>query len=364
MAKSKKKDHWYDVDEASVVAGVKGFQMPIGGKGKKKKNNPSKPYGEKDIYKEILEELDEEIEERIEKRGNEWVVIDPRTGATHGGSGSRDQARALQKQLGITVPRGKTGSQTSNTSSEPGYKAAEKKKGTVKQRKPPKTARVEALKHFFKKTLKGSGLRLVEASMIDYMFEDAVTPSVNLWETAIQKLPRDVVMSDKKLSEILRGMAKAEARTLAKSVVEIKRVLESTGRFLVEREKADRDPETGDIRMPFKVKIAPGEDGSGKDLLFGVRLEGSKPVVLFPEESRKELNEMLTTESKLLRAELMHVQETVLDKLEDVIRESERRDQYLNEMHSRLHEALCGYNLIETVILKNLIREKLKGVKK
>jgi hypothetical protein len=337
------------VEEASVVAGIKGFQAPIGSKGKKK-NNPSKPFGEDEISEGIyVEAEDEEIEERIEKRGDVWVVIDPRTGAQVDTAISRKDARDKQKQHGITQKRdpNKAGNAVSSTD----------KSRTVKHRKPQVSKKIENLKRMIRRVMK-------ESNMISYMF-DSTSPSVSLWESAIQKLPRHVVQSDAKLYEILEGIARAEAKTLARSVMEIKRVLEAAGPFLVERQAADQDPETGDVRMPFSVQIGKDDiEGGKKKLLFGVKLEGMKPCILFPETSRTELSEMLTNESRLLRAELMHVQETVLDKIAEVIEASSHRDMYLDEMHKRLHESVKGMNFVEAVVLKKLVREKLKGVKK
>ena len=100
---SKKDIQWYDIDEASVVAAIKGVQMPLGAKGKNK-NNPSKPYGEDEIFENRV--LKQELEERIESDGDgQWVVIDPRNGSKHGPFPSRDAARTAQQNLGITVKR-------------------------------------------------------------------------------------------------------------------------------------------------------------------------------------------------------------------------------------------------------------------
>lgn len=154
-------------------------------------------------------------------------------------------------------------------------------------------------------------------------------------------------------------MAVAEARVLASSVMEIKKVLESSGGFLVERKSADQDPDTGDVRMPFVVTFSEGIE----PLLFAVKLEGGKPNILFPEASRQVLNNMLTKESKLLRAELMHIQETVLDKFEEVLEAAQQRDIYLDSVQTRLNEMLNSLSLVETAIMKNLVRNKLKGAR-
>jgi len=329
MAKKKLEiEEEVEIDEASSVAGVKGFQMPIGAKGKKK-NNPSKPYGEPELY-----------ERRVEKRANGWVVIDPRDGSEHGPAASRDAARELQRSLGITVPKGQQG---------PGDQPKANKARTLKP---------ESVKRLLKK-LKESGKdpsALLERSMISFIFKEENKPS---WNTFLEKLSRNMVESDQGLNETLRFMAQTEAKTLARSVMEIKKVLESTGRFMVERMEADQDPETGDVRMPFRVSMGEGVE----PLMFGVKLEASKPLILFPENSRKALNNMMTQESKLLRAELMHIQETALDAINDVIEASLKRDAYLNEMHSRLSEVLGGMSLVEVSIVKNLVKERLKGVK-
>jgi hypothetical protein len=356
---AKKKLKWYEIDEASVVAAIKGVQLPIGaqskkGKKKKKKSNPSKPYGEEEMFEG--RELGEGVE-RIpgtgdpSGKGAQWTVRDPRTNTTHGSYGSRDEARKAAEQLGITVKRkpGTTGGGSKDSQKRP----------PAKQRKPKKTAFESLVRNILKKRAES---QIAEgSSMISYMFEQAPTTTTSLWETVVSKLPREVVMSDEGLSEVIRAVAVAEARVLAKSVMEIKKCLEGAGPFMVERKEADQDPDTGDIRMPFVVQL--GE--SVKDnLLFAIKLEHGKPMVLFPEDSRQALNNMLTTESKMLRAELMHVQETILDGMNDVIEAGLSRDTYLEQMQGRLQEVLGEMNLVETMLLKNLVREKLRGAKK
>ncbi len=339
--------HWYDIDEASVAAAVKGVQMPLGAKGKKK-NNPSKPFGEEEIFENKV--LEQEMNERIESDGaGQWVVVDPRSGAKHGPFSSRDAARAAQQNLGITIKRDPTKASTPNA----------QKKPPAKHRMPKKVANLEGVKHLLKKSLKEAGLKIVkESSMISYMFEQAPPAGASLWETVVGKLSREVVMSDQGLAEMLQSVAVAEARVLAKSVLEVKKCLEGVGPFIVERQEADQDPDTGDVRMPFVVRL-----GESANLLFAVKLEQGKPTVLFPEESRKALNNMLTTESKMLRAELMHVQETILDSIDDVIQAGLQRDTYLEDTKSRLNGVIESMNLVEAMLLKNLVREKLRGAK-
>lgn len=358
----KKEKHWYIADEdttseASVVSGIKGFQMPIGAKGKKKKVNPSSPFGDE----KLKEELEKEIEETIEKRGDKWAVVDPTTGAVRATAQSREQARQAQDNLGLGVRRKQPGQSAlpqRNVDIHGKAKTKPKKRKTSK----PSMSRphFEHLKVAMKNKLRAHGLKasqIKESSMISYMFESPVKESI--WESFLGKIPRKAAMSDMGLAEAIKFMAQTEARTLARSVMEIKKVLESAGSFLVERKQADQDPETGDIRMPFTVAVSEGMD----PLLFAVKLEGGKPCVLFPESSRNVLNNMLTKESKLLRAELMHVQETVLDKIEDVLEAAQKRDMYLDSVQSRLSEMVEGLNLVETAIMKNLVRNKLKGVK-
>lgn len=319
--------------EASTVAVVKGVQMPLGAKGKKK-NNPSKPYDEEEIYSE-----------RIEKQGDEWVVIDPRTGAHVDKASSRDAAREKQRQRGITQKR------------EPGDGPESKnltkaQKRTVKQRRPKKQKLgLESIKQVLR--------TLRESSMLSYVFEDVNETNESLWEGFVGKLPREVVMADEGLMTTLESVAKNEARVLARSVHEIKKMLESTGNFVVERQEADTDPDSGDIRMPFSVMIKGPEE---KSLLFGIKLDEGKPSVLFPEESRHALNTMMTQESKLLRAELMHIQETILDSFNEVVEACLKRDAYLKEMQNRLSGMVSELNLVETAMLKRLLKKK-KGAR-
>jgi len=375
--KEEQQDEANTTTGGSVASDIKGVQMPLGAQGKKKKNNPNKPFGDDEI-KEAIAALADEMYEMIDldetvvdRPDGKHSVVNPITGAEEGSYDSRETARQVNRQKGYAGGTPGTASATQATTStgtvapvrsvDPVTGKARTGSKKKKSSKPSAGGkRLSAAKQYFRESLKKAGLALVpieEASMISYVFEDGRKDS--MWEGFLSKIPRESVMADVGLSEALKAMAVAEARVLAKSVMEIKKVLEGTGCFMVERKRADQCPDSGDVRMPFTVSIGEG----AQPLLFAVKLEGARPSILFPEASRNVLNNLLTKESKLLRAELMHVQETALDKIEDVLEAAQSRDFYLNNVQGRLKEMINGLSLVETAIMKNLVRNKLKGAK-
>jgi hypothetical protein len=147
---------------------------------------------------------------------------------------------------------------------------------------------------------------------------------------------------------------KAEALLLGKAVDTVANILKQAGSFDVQKKGASKDPETGEVAVDFVVHLK----DSGKKLRFSVRLENKKPLLVVPEESRDLMNNMATPDSKLLRAELMHAQETALNQMEDVAKVSAKRDKYLSTMQDKIKKVLDGFGPLEFALLKYTLKTK------
>ena len=71
---------------------------------------------------------------------------------------------------------------------------------------------------------------------------------------------------------------------------------------------------------------------------------------------------MNTQNSKLLRAELLHIQESELDNIDDVVRATEKRDNYFRNLEKNLDKAITDWSPIEISLVKKLLRTKFKNV--
>jgi hypothetical protein len=361
----------------SKVSDIKGFSAPFGRvpkskKGRKKKN-PSKPFGEAELFENAMAHalLDEDdIGEVVKKRGDMWVYHDDETGAEKGAWKERDAAWEKQR-ADRKVKSAKKKSERGRSQEKALIPAVEKPKKEPKQKpklaKKPKKA-PPAKKEPKKRRPKVRRLESLdqilnfinEGSMMSYVFENTPIDDESVtWEKFVSRLSKQTVFSDPKLKKILQDMAKAEGKLLEKAVAMIDGVLKQTGKFDVSAKKVEIDPATKDVKLNFVVDMKE----SKQKLTFAVKLENGRPLLLFPNETKAMLNSMEGDDSKLLRAELMHSQETVLDNMEDVVTVTGRRDKYLKQLEKKVDKFLNSVTPVEISMLRYLLKNKYKGVR-
>jgi hypothetical protein len=365
--------------EASVVGGIKGFSAPFGAKKKNrkpKKKNPSKPYGEPELFEMVIAEsmLDDDVEEVVKKVGSNWVYFDDDNPKVSKGTfSSREAAWERQRRDRLVSKtkkeRGKTERQRQIQSLEPTKaKKASVEKGPAqtkrkeKSKKKHEKSRHRKLENIFRKVLSSSVSKLTEGrGMVSYVFEQTpISEESKVWDEFVSRLSKDVIRSDQKLRNIMKSAEKAEGLLLKKAVGVVSNILSSAGGMTVLPGSVEKDPVGGEIFMAFQVQLE--EDGK-KKLKFGVCLEHGKPVVVFPEDTREALKAMGTDSSKLLRAELMHAQETALDNMDDALKASSKRDIYLSKMSEKIEKTLGSMGPLELAMLKHILKRNYRGVK-
>lgn len=339
--------------ESSVAGGIKGVQAG------------SAPMVRRDTN-ESFEDLvtssvlnNESLSETVKKRGDQWVVYDDKTGVEKGVFNDREQAWKKQRQMrqsqkGKKKP--KHGSTFKKGKKKNGAKLAPKSNTAPKATLAPK-AQKEHLLAMFKESVKR--VLLSEGSALSYVFEQApLENDSKIWEAFLEKISKQTLLSDPKLLALLKTMAKNEVKSLGNAVNAIKKNLEKTGNFEVEQKKPDQDKE-GDLFLNFQIKMLNG----GKKLDFSVKLEHGRPLIQIPDQTRNILNTMATPDSKFLRSELIHIQETVLSNMNEVIETTEKRDEYLGKLHSDAEKYLKNMSPLQIVMLRYLLKSKYKSVK-
>jgi hypothetical protein len=350
--------------EGSSMGGgmVKGFLGPLGGS----EYDPEKPK-KQHISSELFEDLiafaearGENLPETVKKRGENWVVYDDKTGVEKGTYAKRADAWKFQRQSRL---------QKKNSTKQKSKKKIGKVKLSKKSELAPGAkvahgaftapkAKTES-KETFKKMLMKNLTQVLQESALHYVFEQSpLSKESQEWDSFLQKLSKQTVMSDPKLKQILHDVAKSEVGTLAKAVQEIKNYLEQTGKFQVEQKKADQD-EMGDLMLNFDVGVLE----TGKKYTFSVKIDGNKPLIKFSDEVKNQLNANLDDETKYLRANLMYCQETILDEMNDLSISTEKRDDYLSSIQASLDEILSKMEPLQLVMLRSLVKSKYKEIK-
>lgn len=281
------------------------------------------------------------VGETVKKRGSAWVVFDDDTGVELGSYPDRKTAWEKQRQHRQQAQAKK---KTQAAANKLRRKLMRKKKDKKK------------VSESFLNTLVAN---LLSENMVSYVFEQSPTSEDELgWEELITRISHETLQSDPKLAALIDATHKARIKVLNKAVDSVKKTLESTKAFTVDKIKASKDAE-GKIVVNFVVLMKQAK----KALPFIIGIQHNKPVISFPEESKAHLNAMATDESKLLRAELLHAQETLLDNMDDIAKAASKRNRYLGDKEKQLDKMVRNMVPLEIALLKNLLKAKYKGMK-
>lgn len=358
-------------DEASTVAGVKGYTGPLGGssyqkgkKKKKKKNNPSKPFGEEKLFEELVVDAllnNKDINEVVKKRGQQWIVFDDETGAQLQSFKTREDAwkhqRNIRKQKKQTRELEKKHKETEKKSSE-----TEKAKKTGAHSSVHKAARPQQIAYQKPKQResKENVKKIVKENFLTYVFEqNPVSERSYMWDKFIEGLTKQTLLADPKLKNLLEKVEKTKVKVVEKAYKELDSLLEKKGHgFQVASKKIKKDEKYGVI-ADFLIKL----QESNLSIPVSIKIENGKPVVDLPKESVSSLNSVSNDETKLLRAELIHIQENSFDNIDDLIKEKTKRDKYLNKLEENIDNSLGSYNALELAIAKHLMKNKYRGIK-
>lgn len=365
--------------EASTVGGIKGFSAPFGVADKKKKKNPHQPFEEEaDLFESsiIRRLLQPEV---VRKKGNQWVMYDDETDVAIGTFPSRQAAWEKQRLM----RRSKALQKKMKTSEKKRQKRAKQAKPVKKNLKTPKSMlapvpvkapksvkapkpRASTAYHKLGESKKRKFLFdkikkvLLERGMMSYVFENTpVSDEFLIWDKFVSQLSKQIIMSDVGLKNILQKLTKAEIKTLNNAIDVIGDGLLKTKAFSVVNRKISKNAKTDDAVMNFTVSMKK----SNKNVDFFIRLENGRPLIVFPDEARQVINTMANDESKLLRAELIHIQEVELDKMQDVVKIFSKRNDYLKAMEKKIDGVLNNLNLLEIAMTRYLLKSKFKGLK-
>jgi hypothetical protein len=363
--------------EASVCAGVKGF-LGGGPEMVRRKNEDSAvPFQQDsmnsaDLFQKMIAMGildDEDVEETVRKRGNQWVLYDDETDTVKSAYLDRDTAwdkqrimrhhqdsakkakKSEKERQHVGVPRVDTPEKAKKSKEAPkSQKAPEPKKDKPKSK--PQTRKEAFYNDMFSP--------ITEGSMVSYVFENTPMSEESVtWESFIDKLSKQTVMSDPKLNKILHFIAKSELLCLRHAAETVKKSLEGSGHFEVAvANKIDRDQATNDFKLDFVVNMK----DNNKKVKFCIKLDNNRPLLGW-EDAKQTLDQLGNEESKLLRAELIHIQETTFKQTEDITSAIEKRDSYLKSMEQKFDKFLNTMGPLEMAMLKYLLKDKYKGVR-
>lgn len=301
-----------------------------------------------DFINLILKTLvnNKELKEVVRKNGNSYTLYDDDTDTERGVYKDRKTAWRQQRIYRKANSARKKLARAEKKNDKKMFKDKNVEKQSAQKK--PSTAKKE---NFDIQKAKN----LIKESVLTYMFEGPEDNDSTHWDNLLSKFSKETVMSDPKLKNMLTDIAKAEVQTLVKAF----NILRKNSELDIKGKKPEMNGETNELELPFSVTLK----NSGAELQFSIRIENGKPIINIPDEVRDQLNQMSDPEAKLLRAELISVQEKEFNGLDDVAKTSAKRDAYLKKIENELNKDMGKMSAIELIILKDLLKSKFKAIK-
>lgn len=351
--------------ENSTVASVRGVQSPGGNKKRKDVVDVSQPYEEMDesLFEQMVVDAamkGKNIKEVVRKKGSLFVIFDDDD--EHEISSHRDRDEAWEKQRSMRARKKlEKGSKKKKKQKEKEHEKITKDLFGKKKRAVPTAgpqAKKEELVRMFTKILSEGTLR---ENVLEYVFENQPDADVLEWDNFLKGLSKQAIMADDKLKKIITTLMKSEQRTLQTSMKIVKDRMSKAG-FEVGKSKISASPENGRLRAELFVELFDDAKDTKEVLGFGLRIENGRPLLFIPNETKQKLNTMNTQNSKLLRSELLHIQETELDNIDDVVNATAKRDQYFASLEKSMDKMMTGFSPVELAMVRNLIKTKFRNV--
>jgi len=304
--------------------------------------------------KEDLDWFDsQEANEVVRKRGNRWVIFDDETDVEMGSYPKRKDAWERQRQIRRSdQARKKQKDAERERQRRAGRPEVEKKPGI---KRPKGTIAKKAKKEYIDRIK-----RVLKENFIRYIFEQPETDQKSqMWNKFVESLSNETLMSDQKLKNILIKSVKAESSILEKAFGALEKVLKGTGNFDVIEKKKGKDPKDNETKVFFKIKMNEAE----KAMPFAIKIENGRPLIHIPDQTRQELNMLASPDSKTLTGELIHIQETIFNTMEDVINIFAKRDNYLKKLEDEIDKLITNMNPLQIAMVKFLIKNKYRDIK-
>lgn len=225
-------------------------------------------------------------------------------------------------------------------------KAASKEKGAAapakKKFKEPKKESVED----FKESLKHSIVNMLKEGL----FHEEKTGSD--WDDVIGRLSKTAMSGDSKLQNLQKGITKKSQKVLEDAFNAISKNIDKKKIKLKNHGVKQQETKT---YLAFSATMNNVECGP-----IAIYIEGSTPKIELSDQAKVALTKTEPAVAKLFRAELVMVQERVLDKMDELQRAVIARDKYLSSMEDEVDGYVADLTPLQVSLLKQLLTKKYR----
>lgn len=186
------------------------------------------------------------------------------------------------------------------------------------------------------------------------LFKEEEGP-VSQWDERMTRLSKAAVEADSKLQRLQKDIEKRTVSSLQKSVDIVSKSLKKM-KAKVSGGDVKRDPQ----RMKSYVEISLQLDGVEVGPIY-VFVENGKLRCEISSSAKASFSKLKPERAKELRAELISIQEDVLDGQNDISTAIQARDKYLDGLQGKMDSYVAGMSALELSVLKGLLVNKYRG---
>lgn len=191
--------------------------------------------------------------------------------------------------------------------------------------------------------------KIVTKSIVEAMFREEANESE--WDDYISKLSRQALAGDTKFQNLQKNITRKTEGVLDDAFSAVRKAL---GKSAGVKNHGTHQEEGGSYLM-FSAEVGGEQVGP-----IAIAIEGGKPKIHLSPEAKQALLQVDPNEAKMFRAELISVQEAILDEIDDLSKATQARDKYLEKLEGNVDAYVSGLSPLEISVLKNLLTKKYR----
>lgn len=233
-------------------------------------------------------------------------------------------------------------------------KSAQKQKGTDSSTPAPKKESREMVEAaIVSREIIGSLLGKRPKGLNESLFKEAAPGSD--WDQYISKMPEKVLSADKRFQTVSKNITKKTEKVLNDAFAAIRKAVPKTVKMKSYGVK--NDARTRKTYLAFSAMIDKTEVGP-----IAIYTENGVPKIELSDEAKMALQKADPKSAKTFRAELITVQERILDNEEELVKAIQARDKYLGKLEEEVDGFVANLAPLQLSLLKQLLVKKYRKV--
>lgn len=195
--------------------------------------------------------------------------------------------------------------------------------------------------------------KIITRSLTESLFREERTESE--WDDYISKLSKQALAGDTKFQSLQKNISKRTEGILNDAFNSIKKAVGKDVKL--KNFGLKHDPNSGQTYLAFSADF----EGVSVEPIY-IHIEGGVPRIDVSTNAKVALTKTDPDDAKLFRAELVTVQERVLDDMDTLSKAIQNRDKYLSKLESEVDGYVASLAPLQISLLKQLLVKKYRKI--